>query len=222
MKKTLTGTLALLAGAFAIHAQGLISLGNYLILSPYIHVNYLSGGHLVALGGANSGGGGSQYSSAASEANGNLWTVQLWAATGANQPASALTLAGGVNSVTLANGVSDATLSTWYSTGVATVGSGNLGGSQATVELVAWYNGTGITSYAAAQGVVPSGASALANITMGGPQPSGPTLLPAALPAGVASSGYLGDITLTVPEPSTIALGVIGASAFLMRLRRKN
>ncbi len=36
----------------------------------------------------------------------------------------------------------------------------------------------------------------------------------------------MGNITLTagtstLPEPSTIALGVMGASAFLMRLRKK-
>jgi hypothetical protein len=29
------------------------------------------------------------------------------------------------------------------------------------------------------------------------------------------------SLATTVPEPSTIALGIVGASAFLMRLRRK-
>jgi len=42
------------------------------------------------------------------------------------------------------------------------------------------------------------------------------SVTPPFLPAGVTSFS-LG----TVPEPSTVALGVIGASSFLMRLRRK-
>jgi hypothetical protein len=44
------------------------------------------------------------------------------------------------------------------------------------------------------------------------------TVLPPSLPSGITSF----SLATTVPEPSTIALGVIGASAFLMRLRRKH
>jgi len=215
MKKTLTGTLALLAGAYAVHSQGLVSMANYGVLAPYIFVSFNG----TALGGANTGGGvgPTGYQTAASMANGTLWTVQLWGAPGANDPASSLTPAGGSSTFTLADGVSDGVAGTWYTSGTATIGSGNLGNTTATIELVAWYSGSGIGSYAAAVGVVPTGTSALANYTLGGQPASGPPVIPGDLP-----SAALGNIALSIPEPSTIALGVIGASAFLMRLRRKN
>jgi len=45
------------------------------------------------------------------------------------------------------------------------------------------------------------------------------TLGPGGSPAGLANIG-LTSFSLEVPEPSTLALGVVGASIFLMRLRR--
>jgi len=83
--------------------------------------------------------------------------------------------------------------------------------------LAAWSTSSGATSYAQAlsQGVptgfeVSTGTTALGG---GGSPPATPGTL-----AGIG----LQDFQLSsIPEPSTIALGVIGASTFLMRLRRK-
>jgi len=85
----------------------------------------------------------------------------------------------------------------------------------AQVAIAAWNNEGGtITSLAAAQAAGdPWGISATATTAALGYN----TVTPPYLPAGVTSF----SLATTVPEPSTIALGVIGASAFLMRLRRK-
>ncbi len=90
-------------------------------------------------------------------------------------------------------------------------------GQLVNVGLGAWYTSAGtIGSYAAAVAAqVPAGYNistaqlALGSLT-GTPVTIGPSL-------GLTSF----SLATTVPEPSTIALGVIGASAFLMRLRRK-
>jgi hypothetical protein len=39
MKESITGVLALLAGAFAVQSQGTVSFANYAVLSPYIYVS---------------------------------------------------------------------------------------------------------------------------------------------------------------------------------------
>jgi hypothetical protein len=96
-------------------------------------------------------------------------------------------------------------------------------GSPVTFAIAAWYNNNGtITSYpgipTAGSGII-SGLSGLGTENAGG-APNTPPLLPTAvngLNPGISSF----SLTTAVPEPSTIALGVIGASAFLMRLRRK-
>jgi len=82
------------------------------------------------------------------------------------------------------------------------------------VGIAAWYNANGNTSYAAS--VVGTGVQGYVESTTtvslgGGDNP----------PAGLAGLGLTSFSLATTPEPSTIALGVIGASAFLMRLRRK-
>jgi hypothetical protein len=87
----------------------------------------------------------------------------------------------------------------------------------ATVALAAWYNGGGAyTSLAAAQAAgQPAGMSAPVFLTaLGGvvPPAGGTPGLPPTL--GVQSFSLVGT-----PEPSTIALGVMGASAFLLRRR---
>jgi hypothetical protein len=85
----------------------------------------------------------------------------------------------------------------------------------ATVAIAAWNNEGGtITTLAGAQATPadPWGISDTATTSALGFN----TVTPPTLPAGLTSFS-LG----TTPEPSTIALGVIGASAFLMRLRRK-
>ncbi len=216
MKKSITGVLTLLAGACAVHAQGTVSLANYLALSSYINVSYKA--TAAGLGGSSTGPTPTLQNFASEVGNGNNWTVALYGAAGAGDASSTL-LPLGISS-TFANGVSDGVAGTWY-TGVSAAVPGTVEGGQATVQLYAWYNGGGVlTTYAAALAAgVPTGESATATIaSLGGtPVGGGTPVVPASLPA------TLGNFTVTtsVPEPSTIALGVMGASAFLMRLRRK-
>jgi hypothetical protein len=94
-------------------------------------------------------------------------------------------------------------------------------GSAVFVELAAWANsGTAgaATSYAQA---IADHYAAGDSFTSSGTTTLGGAGSPPATPGTLAGIG-LTDFSLgTTPEPSTIALGVIGASAFLMRLRRK-
>jgi len=96
--------------------------------------------------------------------------------------------------------------------------SGSAGSAQ--LQLAAWYNDNGTyTSYAAALAAgVPTGYSVVGSLSgLGGANASGP---PSTAP-NLGAAGITSFSLATVPEPSTIALGIIGASAFLMRLRRK-
>lgn len=213
MKKTITGALTLLAGASAVYAQGSISIANYGALSPYLYVSYKATG--TDLGGTAVGPAPTLSNYALETANGNDWSVQLYAAPGLN--ATVLSpVAGSI--VTL--GTTATTMGTWAIGGTAAIVNlpGTTGGATgtATVQLYAWYNEGGqIASYATALADgVPTGTSLVANVTgLGGGSP------PATAP-GLPES--LGNIAVSaVPEPSTIALGVMGASAFLMRFRRK-
>jgi len=214
MKKTLTSTLALLAGAVAVHAQGSVSFANYLTGS-YLYVSYKASPSATPV---NIGGVPGTYPTptmnnwAAEVGNGVAWTVQLWGAAGAS---ATLTEANALETASLAQGgVNDNLAGTWVSTAVASI-AGVANGGAATLELVAWYNAGGaITDFATAQAdYVPTGTSATITANLGAP-PAPPTALPVTA---------LGNFSvMAVPEPSTIALGVIGASAFLVRLRRKN
>jgi len=91
-------------------------------------------------------------------------------------------------------------------------GSGN---GSATIAVAAWYNGGGTyTSLALAQAAgVPAGESAPVFLTglggLGNPPGTPPAM------TGIQSF----RLTTSSPEPSTIALGVMGASAFLLRRR---
>jgi hypothetical protein len=104
-----------------------------------------------------------------------------------------------------------------YSTSALTVTDPN-DASSAWVGIAAWYTGgsSSINSYASA---------VTAQDPTGFVESSGPvTIGSAPSPAGNLQGGdglTSFSLATTTPEPSTIALGVIGASAFLMRLRRK-
>jgi hypothetical protein len=223
MKKSLTGVVALLAGAFVAHSQGTVAFGNYTSFTPgnYIYVSLGT----TKLGGTATGPAATAANYASETANGDDWSVALYGAAGSGDAASALapldtSLAAPVVS-DLADGTSDGLVGTWYSGAVGVVPSTTGAGAPATVQVYAWYNEGGtVTSYAAAKTAgLPIGFSATGNVTLGGPQTGLPPAFPAALPTG------LGNITLSttsvVPEPSTIALGIMGASAFLLRLRKK-
>jgi len=232
MKKSLTGIVALLAGAFVAHSQGTVSFGNYLT-SSYVYVSLKSGSTSTPIGGATSTAPGP--SAAADVGNGNEWTVALYGAAGTGDAASTLlpllqedgvtpvtaTLAGGAGAAS-----PDTVAGTWSSTEYGVV-PGTTGNGSATVQVYAWYNDGGtLTSYSAAKTAgVPTGFSATANVSgsLGGPNPSGGApLFPAALPgAALGNFSLSGGSVVTTPEPSTIALGVMGASAFLLRLRKK-
>lgn len=213
MKKTLTGAIALLAGAFVAHSQGTVSFANYGSGSgSYVYVTLKSTG--ASLGGTGTATTGTPASDVG---NGSDWTVALYGAAGSGATSVAqLDTAGGTPVVgTLETGGLDSTAGTWLSTLVAVVPGTTGNGSAATVQVYAWYNDGGtITSYGAA---TTRGTSALADVTTGGPNTTGPASTAAYLPAA-----GLGNFTVSgVPEPSTVALGVMGASAFLLRLRRK-
>jgi hypothetical protein len=217
MKKSITGVVALLAGAFVAHSQGTVSFANYGVLSTYIYVQLGA----TKLGGSSTATTGTPASDAG---NGNDWTVALYGAAGANDASGSLaqleTATSQPLTSSLETGGKDSTAGTWLSTLVGVVPNTTGNGSAASVQVYAWYNDNGTyTSYSAAQTAgVPTGFSTVANTTTGGPNTSGPASTATPLPSG------LGNISLTStasPEPSTIALGVMGASAFLLRLRKK-
>jgi len=88
------------------------------------------------------------------------------------------------------------------------------------VELAAWANSGAsgaATTYAAA--VADGYAAGVSGVSSGTTTLGGALQTPGTL-AGIGLQSFELSPTV-VPEPSTIALGVIGASTFLMRLRRK-
>jgi len=86
------------------------------------------------------------------------------------------------------------------------------------VELAAWSTSGGATSFAQA---LTQGVAAGYSTTSSGTTALGGRGSPPATPGTLAGINITDFSVATVPEPSTIALGVIGASTFLMRLRRK-
>jgi hypothetical protein len=93
----------------------------------------------------------------------------------------------------------------------------NTTGNQATVALYAWYSLGGLTLAEDEAGAGPWGVSPLDNITALGDLGS-----PASTPQDVLGLESFSLIapTAVVPEPSTIALAVMGASALLFRRRK--
>jgi hypothetical protein len=91
-------------------------------------------------------------------------------------------------------------------------------GTEVNVGLGAWYNGGGtINSYSAA---VAARDPAGFNISTGQLALGSTTGTPVEITPAIGLNSF-SLATNAVPEPSTIALGIVGASAFLMRLRRK-
>jgi len=205
MKKTLIG-LALLAGAYAVHAQGSVSFNNYLTGGPYVYVTYKPTG--VNLGGGSTGPAPTLQNFASEVGNGSDWSVQLYGITGTGTP---VPLAGG----TVTMGATPSTAGVWTDASPVLV-PGAVNGTLCTLQVYAWYNDGGtIGSYglASADGV-PVGFSAVTTVNAGAP--------PGTPPGFQTFAAGLGNFSVAAPEPSTIALGVIGASTFLLRLRRKS
>jgi hypothetical protein len=221
MKKSITGAVALLAGAVVAHAQGTVSFGDYLGGGNYVTVQW---------NGSAVGGTAAHTGTTADTAAGSDWTVELYGISGSGAALSTLVPAvlDGTTSTpvtaTLAGGGTGPYLGQWLSTAIGDISGTTLAGQAATVAVAAWYNNGGtVTTLAAAQAAgFANGFSATGNVTTGGPQASGPPVTAPALPVlgnGIIST--VGTVGVTSPEPSTIALGVMGASAFLMRLRKK-
>jgi hypothetical protein len=169
----------------------------------------------TAIGGASTGSGPTAY------ANGNNYSVQLYAAPGAGDAASSLvpvtgavstfyTFGGTANEGQFSAG-NDVALSAANMPGAA---SGIAYGGTGTFALAAWYNGGGTISYAQAStpgSGDPSGMSVPVTITLGAND---------AAPVSLNPMTSFNMTTTTTPEPSTIALGLIGACSFLLRRRK--
>jgi hypothetical protein len=226
MKKSITGVVALLAGAFVAHSQGTVSFANYNNGSGSYSYVSLAGG--AKLGGAT---GATSSTAVADNGNGNFWTAAVYGGAGTGDAASSLVALNQANGTPATATFADNSAGNpgeWYGSEIAVVpgtqsGTGGLGlPNSATIQVYAWYNAGGtINSYNAAVAAgVPAGFSSTANIlNLGGQPASGPANFAPSI-TGAAGVGNF-TVSSSVPEPSTIALGVMGASAFLMRLRKK-
>jgi len=195
MKKSLTGAVALLAGAFVAHSQGTVSFANYAVLTSYVYVSLKSGSTTTPLGGSKTGTGVPANDTGA----GTEWTVALYGAAGSGDAASTLLpldTSGGTPVTANFTGVPAAQAGEWVSTEIGVVPGTTGSGSPATVQLYAWYNAGGtITTYAAAVTAgVPSGFSTTGNVSLGGP--GSPPATPANLPTGTGAN-QIGSFSVT-------------------------
>jgi hypothetical protein len=222
--KKLAITISLLAGATVGYAQGTINWSDY---APANSKSGLPAFSISIFGPATPGAapvnnkgntssdlpaGTATYAGAA--LNGTGFEVGLYVDTSAGAVSTDVTTGLPVATDTFSSGFAgrwdisgglDATVSAYPS------------GTAVFVELAAWSTTVAAPSYAAAAKTVDLIGTSLVS--------SGTT----ALGGGLTTPGTLAGIGVTdfsigsaVPEPNTIALGVMGASAFLMRLRRKN
>jgi len=227
--------VALLAGAVSAYSQGQIAFSDYgnsdhfaiLIFNtqaaasvPVTYNGYTATevqGNPTAAAYPQTGTGsvGTTVYAANSALTGTGYDLQLLGAPGASQPLSALV----PDSVVITSGFGTVVGSTAgifnESATVTTLGTITPPGA-ATVAIACWVN-NGVDGAAATLATAQAdgyawGISTLGNVVLT-TTPNSPPVFPTTITA--FSLG-------TVPEPSTIALGVIGASAFLMRLRRKN
>jgi hypothetical protein len=167
------------------------------------------------IGGASSGGGPYSYSDGAD------YTVQVYAAPGLNDAASALLpVTQYVTGFSTTAGAGQFKPVTFNTTSDIDHGIPNTSGDQATVAIAAWYNAGGtITSLAdAITAGVPEGLSVLANFSNLGALGSPPATPPDLGEGSVPITSF--SLAIVTPEPSTIALGVIGASTLLFRRRK--
>jgi len=232
--------MALLAGAASVYSQGTVSLADYSgsfliqIMAPQTSAPANSTPYTSTYGGFTSGpeyfgntangngNGGTTAYGATTGIGGTGYSVQLLAAPGTSDALSTLSTVGPVISTwytaSPATGNPSGGLFSFYKvqTGATTATVANTGvNGSVTVALAAWNNEGGtITSLAAAQaagdpwGISPT----TANIA----QTGGGLIQPPAIPNTIADFA----IGQNVPEPSTIALGVIGASTLLFRRRK--
>lgn len=219
MKKTITA-ITLLAGAATGFSQGQIQMFDYgssfaiqvfaksTIASP-ISVTY--GGYTVLEEQGNTAGNDNPGSATYTGAPlGSGYDVELLAGPSGSTLATLLPVAGSL----VTTWETGAGAGYWNTAAIATVPSVT---TTANVAIAAWA-ATGAlgaaTTLAAAQ--VDGYAWGISDVAPTAPLGFG-TTQPPNLPATLTSF----SINTSIPEPSTVALGVIGASSFLMRLRRK-
>jgi hypothetical protein len=222
MKKTVAvATLALLAGAVSTYAQGLASFTDYGNVGIQIFTAQLAGNNATVSWGGYSG-------SELIGNSGNSYTKE----NGSKVTFTGSPLGAGYSVELLAGASTDTSVSqlaevgsvvtTWNSTTSVMPGSWNGGnivvpnipaGTPAAVAVAAWNNEGGtITSLAAAQAAGdPWGVS-----NLGSAANLGGGIVSPALITGIDSFSFT-----STPEPSTIALGVIGASTLLFRRRNR-
>jgi hypothetical protein len=217
MKKTIT-TIALLAGAVSGYSQGQVAMNDYgttfaiqiFTYSPAANIPVTYGGYTVMEVQGNTAN------------DDNPGTTAYPSATPLGAGYEICLLAGPAGSaVSALSPVAGSTYGTFISTGGggywnAGAGLATIPGitTSATLAIAAWNTEGGTVSSLGLAQATPGdawGISAPATEALGFG-----SVTPPFLPAGITSFS-LG----ATPEPSTIALGVIGASAFLMRLRRK-
>jgi hypothetical protein len=220
MKKTIT-ILGLLAGAVSAYSQGQLQMYDYGGSFAIQVFNLSTGGSVpVTYGGftvmeeqgntsGNDNGGNATYSGAPLGAG---YDVELLAGPAGTALGSLVPAAGSL-------------VTSWAPNGASSAGYWNAPTNLATVAGVTT---TAQVAVAAWQATGPLGAAStlaaaqadgyLWGISSSATTPVGfNSVTPPVLPAGITSF----SIASSTPEPSTVALGVIGASAFLMRLRRK-
>lgn len=213
--KKLAITMTLLAGATAAYSQGVINWSDY---AP------ASGGlpeFSITVFGPGTGGPGNTssdnppgttvYSGAALNGSGTIGLyVDTSAAAVQNDILTGTPIAtSGFNSGLAGN---------WDFSGSlpATAGAGLPSGTSVFVGLAAWSG-----SFASYQAAEAAGTGDTGYVVSTGESPLGGAGTPPATAGTLAGIGLTSFAINPVPEPSTIALGVIGASTFLMRLRRK-
>jgi hypothetical protein len=235
MKKTLTiTTLTLLAGAVSVYSQGQVSMADLgggdigiqvfnLQSANNTTVSYLGVFGQEVIG--NSGNTFSYNYSKTPGANPNA-TVSYKAGSALGAGYSVELLAGPTSDTSVSQLGETGTIITAWNTGSQSTGSGGmwfggpnatvagiLPGGNAAVAIAAWNNegGTVLTLAQAVAAGDPWGVSNLGLATdLGG------GLIQPPVPTGLDSF----SLATTVPEPSTIALGVMGASALLFRRRK--
>lgn len=155
--------------------------------------------------------------------SGTNYTVQLWGGPTSATEAQ-LTLGGGNATANFRTGTAAGFINT--PVGQAPSIAGVIGGQNANIQLRAWDNLNGaITSWAAAMAnpLVARGASPMfISDPLGGGPITPPNLVGQDLDPGpgVTRGPGLLSFSLAVPEPSIIALGVLGLGALLFRRRK--
>ena len=225
--------MTLLAGTVSAYSQGAISMDDYgigfciQVLAPQSSGNNATVSYGGYSGNETMGDSGNSYCTSpgsatyqAGSAAGNGYDVQLLIAAGSGDAVSSLGTTGTTG---------DSPITTWYTAagGNPVVnGAGGNGiwntvanvlfgspGEAVTVAIAAWNNEGGtVNSLAAAQE-----AGDPWGVSNGADQIMGDLSGLASLPSAIESFSLAADV---VPEPGTIALGVIGASAFLFRRRK--